>query len=166
MSDIIRSLGFYQPFGSLMLHGKIETRWCREGRKPPFPLGNYLLYTTLKSCDEQTLVRWCGKQIMYNIFETLKNEPTKTKEGYAIAIATLKHVSSMIKEQEQECFVEYKGVRLKEDAKGNWHPYRQQCLWFLNIERIEPFQFKGKQGVGILTDEQKSQIKILDNPIN
>jgi hypothetical protein len=158
MSEIIRSLGFYQPFGSLMLHGKIETRWVRVGRKPPFPIGKYLLYSTLGSCDLKSLESWCTDDNMNDIDAALRNETTRTFYGYALAVGILKDVSPMVKEQEKECFVEYKGVQIKGDEKKGFHPYQQNCLYFLNVQRIKPFNFKGKQGVGILTEEQKKQI--------
>jgi len=33
-------------------------------------------------------------------------------------------------------------------------------LHFENVQRIKPFEFKGKQGVGILSDEHKNLIEI------
>ena len=65
----IRTLGFYQPFGSLMLHGKIETRWVRKGKKPPFPLGKYIFYTTQK-----------GKSKMKRTYQP-HNTPKKRTNG-------------------------------------------------------------------------------------
>lgn len=53
----IRTLGFYQPFGTLMLHGKIETRWVKVGKKPPFPEGKYLFYSTQKRCKYDKLLQ-------------------------------------------------------------------------------------------------------------
>ena len=52
-NEVIRTLGFYQPYCTAMLHGKVETRWIIEGRTPPMPLGKYLLYSTKKSLGKQ-----------------------------------------------------------------------------------------------------------------
>lgn len=149
--EVIRTLGFYQPFGSLMLHGKIETRWCRVGRKPSFPLGKYLFYTTQKKCGNGVLFDWCGAEIMSNIIQTLSGELTKFLFGYALCYGTLFSIRPMRLEDEKKCFVKYKGIILRKDKNGVEHEYQQQCLFFENIERIEPYKFlEGKQGVGIL----------------
>jgi hypothetical protein len=161
MNEIIRSLGFYQPFGSLMLHGKIETRWCREGRKPPFPKGKYLLYTTQKICDAATMEDWCGVELIKLIGKTLNGETTTRYRRRAIAIAELYDIKEMLPTQEKDCFVKFVGDEVRVDKNGIAHLYIQQCLYFKNIQRVQPFIFKGKQGVGILTDEQKEKIEVV-----
>lgn len=148
--EIIHTLGLYQPFGSLMLHGKIETRWVRVGHKPPFPLGRYLLYTTQKECSNPTLFEWCGAEIMSNIIDTLKDDVTKDLKGYALCYGDLYKIQPMTESDEAECFVKYKPFDIREDKNGKKHHYKQQCLFFTNIQPVEPFKFKGKQGVGIL----------------
>ena len=111
--EIIRSLGFYQPFGSLMLHGKIETRWIRAGKKPPFPLGKYVFYTTLKSCAQHELFNWCGEYLMLDITHKLLYEPTKELNGYAIAIGDLAKVRPMKREDTFGSYVQYKGLVMR-----------------------------------------------------
>lgn len=149
MSETIRTLGFYQPFGSLMLHGKIETRWVKVGKKPPFPLGRYLLYTTLNKCDNATLFDWCGAEIMSNIIDTLKDDKTKDLNGFGLCFGDLYKIEPMTILDEKDSFVLYKGVVVREDKNNIPHTYHQQLLHFTNIQPIaEPFKFKGKQGVG------------------
>jgi hypothetical protein len=158
MQEIIRSLGFYQPFCSLMLHGKKETRWVRVGKKPPFPLGKYVLYSTLKPCSNAQLFDWCGPEIMSSIIDTLKVETTKDANGFALCTGELVNIRPMTVEDEKEAFVLSKGIQVRKDEEGNENEYMQWILEFENVERINQFYFKGKQGVGILTDEQKEKL--------
>lgn len=159
MSEIIRSLGFYQPFGSLMLHGKIETRWVRVNKKPPFPFGKYLFYSTLKACTESQLLDWSGGELTRLIHETLSGENTRVLNGYALAVGDLVGISTLNDTLRHSAFVESKGSKLVKDKKVAEHIYVQRTLHFDNVKRITPFQFKGKQGVGILTEEQISKIQ-------
>lgn len=153
-SEIIRTLGLYQPFGSLMLNGKIETRWIQAGKKPPFPNGKYLFYTTQKKAEPSTLFEWCGPEIMHSITTALKNEPTKDLRGFAIGIGNLVSKWIMRKEDEPAAFVLHKGVVMR-DKEGKDIPYVQWCLKFENVERITPYEFTlGKQGVGILPQSE------------
>lgn len=147
--ETIRTLGFYQPFGSLMLppFNKIETRKVKCGKKPPFPLGKYLFYTTLKSADDNKLYDWCGDVIMKYLKAVIDGEPTINLNGYGLGIGELTKVRPMTDEDEEQAFV----GNYFETGKDNW------CLIFSNVYRIEPFPFVdgegnslGKQGVGIL----------------
>lgn len=149
----IRTLGFYQPFGSLMLHGKIETRWVRKGKKPPFPLGKYIFYTTQKACDTFTLFQWCGAEIILSITNTLQNDSTKDLKEVALGIGELIEVRPLTKEDEAMAFVKFLGEKTEfiddvEITKVQW------ALIFKNVQPFEPFEWKyGKQGVGFLPDE-------------
>src|SRR5690348_11535546 len=87
--EIIRTLGFFQPFCTAMLHGKIETRWIRKGRKPPMPLGKYLLYSTKKRCSNADLFNWCGPEILNELYTEINNDLTKQYDGYALCIGDL-----------------------------------------------------------------------------
>lgn len=150
--EVIRTLGFWQPFGSLMLHGKIETRKVAVGKKPPFPLGKYLFYTTQKPTPNPILFNWCGPEIMSNIVETLKNEPTRVMLQTAIAIGELKAIRPMINKDEEKCFVQ----NIDMLGKSNW------CLCFENVQRIESFIWNyGKQGVGFVPKSELVKIKII-----
>lgn len=160
--EIIRTLGFYQPFCSLMRHGKIETRWVREGKKPPFPLGKYLLYSTKEPCTDEQLDHWCGSSLYCNLTEALANDTTKELNGYAIAIGQLVNLRHMTRWDDEEAFVRFVGTAARQDKNGKWHKYIQWCLEFENVQAIEPFPFAfGKQGVGILPESEHSKIKIL-----
>lgn len=157
--EIIRTLGFYQPYCSLMLHGKIETRWVREGKKPPFPKGKYIFYSTKNPCTDEQLDKWSGQSLYSNITDALSNDDTKTLNGYAIAIGQLANLRHMTRWDEEEAFVRFGGITARQDKNGKWHKYTQWCLEFENVLRIEPFAFKGKQGVGILKPDQYHMVQ-------
>ncbi len=162
MSRVIRTIGLYQPFGSLMLpeYGKVETRWIREGRKPPFPEGEYLIYTTKKPVDIPTMIEWCGVQEVSRINELLLNEPTIHYNGYAIAKAYLS-AKWELKQEDQNTYVKFTG-RKTEIIKGEPVVKIQWALKAENVQRIQPFKWKhGKQGVGIVPVEELENIKVL-----
>lgn len=164
--EIIRTLGLYQPFASLMRppYYKKETRWVRKGKQPPFPKGRYLLYSTQKQCKREDLFEWCGPALLLVIKDTLINEPTKDLNGYALAIADLKEPHPMRSSDEWRSFVKYRGEQERTDRFNRKWIYIQWCLPFVNVSRIEPFEFKfGKQGVGILPPSEHSKIKIICN---
>lgn len=159
--EVIRTLGFYQPFCSLMIYGKIETRWVTDGRKPPFPLGKYILYSTKAYCSNATLLQWCGAELMLHISETLKEDKTQFLNEHAIAIGELKSISIYKKHQEQKGFVLHKGLKYYE---GITIPKIQWGLHFENVQAIVPFKWKfGKQGVGFVPESEISKIRILCN---
>src|ERR1700679_2290183 len=88
-NEIIRTIGFYQPFCSLMLHGKVETRWVRKGRLAPFPMGIYLGYGTKTGCTDEQLKDWCGNEILKHLEDTLINDFTQHLHGHAMWIGEL-----------------------------------------------------------------------------
>jgi hypothetical protein len=129
-----------------MLHGKIETRVVKAGRKPPFPLGRYLIYTTKKAAEQWVVFDACGPEMTARINSIMKTEPTAKLNGYAIAIGTLSAVRPMVKADESKCFIGWSSDR--------W------CLVFTDVQRIEPFQWEfGKQGIGFVPDSELSKIK-------
>ena len=162
-NPVIRTLGFYPPFGALMLHGKIETRWVEDGRKPPFPEGKYLIYNTKSGCDKETIIRWCGQDIMQLIKDTLRDEPSSDLLGHAIAIGELVTKRPLTFADERMAFVLFQGLKHKFNEEGLVTKiYRQLGFWFENVQRIEPFEFNfGKQGVGILKDSERAKIKVI-----
>jgi hypothetical protein len=156
----IRTLGFYQPFGSLMFHGKIETRWVRKGKKPPFPLGKYLFYTTQVPCSQASLFNWCGVEIMANITDALIFDETRGLNQCAIGIGTLSEVK-LLREEDQKTFVKFVGnkTEIMNDIsveKVQWG------LHFTDVQRIEPFMWNfGKQGIGFVPESELNKIKSL-----
>lgn len=151
-SEVIRTLGFYEPFGSLMLHGKIETRWVREGRKPPFPLGRYLFYTTKEPCDPTDQRDWCGEYLMMRITKTLVKQGG-FNNGMALGIGELVEIRLLTPEDEEQAFVKYVGRKVF-TIKGEDVHKIQWALVFKDVKRIESFKWEyGKQGTGFVPDE-------------
>jgi hypothetical protein len=159
--ETIRTLGLYQPFAGLMLHGKIETRFVRNGRKPPFPLGKYLIYSTLKSYDVYGggivyaggLDNICTPEQIHQILDLMNSDaPAFNTFGSALMLADLAYIIDPITPDIENTFVQYV-------APDSTH--RRVGLVFENVQRIKPFAFKGKQGIGFLTDEQRAQIEII-----
>lgn len=175
--EITRSLGWYQPYASLMLKGKVESRWVMKGKKPPFPLGPYLIYATKKEYSTLAFETIAGA-FAEDAYDALgfdgdkpdKLEPTVGLNGFAIAFGRLRKVAPLLPEHMRMAFVDVCDVDfnqvtgffecLRENDRGEEITYQLWGLWFKDVERIEPFEFKGKQGVGILTDAQFNQIEI------
>lgn len=158
-TEKIRTLGFYQPYGSLMIHGKKETRWVRIGKKPPFPLGKYLIYTTQNPATKEQLLDWSGALITGEIKMLLSDEETKGYNQYAIAIGELTGVSKLTINDEKT-FVQYVGEKT-ELIEGVSVTKIQWGLQFENVQRIEPFKWNfGKQGVGFVPDSEINKIKL------
>lgn len=161
----IRTLCFYLPFGSLMLHGKIETRWVREGRKPPFPKGKYVFYTSKRPCDDKTLIDWCGDEIYKHIHHTLFYDDTKGLNERIIGTGDLVGVRLLNKKDELNSFVKFVG-RKSETVEGKEVVKVQWALIFENVQATEPVEtrFNGKsiakQGIGFLPEEMVKLIKI------
>jgi hypothetical protein len=138
---IIRALWWKQPFASLMLHGKIETRTY-----PTKVRGKVLICATLKAFTYDEVLKIAGCDMEELIHETLKDEED-IPNGVAIGIGDLIDCRKMLPEDRNKCFV-------------GWHPSRW-CWVFDNVQPIEPFQIKGKQGWGVLDDETKTKIKVI-----
>lgn len=140
----IHYLTWHQPFASLMLHGKKETR-----RKPTNVRGTVLILASDSPYPKSELIKLCGSRLLKIINETTEREPTKNITGKAIAIGRLTGCRPMQKKDASACFVKYVY------DKFVWH--------FEEVKRIEPFEMKGKQGWGILRDQDiLNQIKIID----
>lgn len=121
----IRSLVWREPFGSLMLHGKVETRtWDTKYR------GYVLICTAQRSCRVDEILEVSG---MPN-FNRMVEKPLLLKNGYAIAIGKLVSTHKMQKEDEESTYVMY-------DATNP-----RYCHVYKNVVPIDPFPFMGHQG--------------------
>lgn len=148
----IRTLGFWQPFASLMLCGKLETRRVKTGKKPPFLPGRYLFYSTKQPVSTGKLIEMCGLEIIESINRTLKNEPTRGLSNHALCLAYLSGFRKMQPEDEAKCFIRYA-------VPGEKTTY---CLITERLQRIEPFVWKfGQQGIGFVPESELSKIKPL-----
>lgn len=161
--ETIRTLGLYQPFATLMLHGKVETRFVTYPKKAPFQFGKYLIYSTIKCYDFDEAMDLMGDQeaearvIFRKEFEmghagTIHPDTRNLLLGHAIGIGDLIEIIDPITpDNNVKTFVEYVEPCSR----------RRVGLVFENMRRIKPFPFKGKQGIGFLTPEQKQLIEFV-----
>lgn len=149
-NDVIRSLGLFQPYCSLMwTHDKLETRWVLRGKKPPFPKGKYMIYACKRAYTVPEVQSISGNYLDTAIWD---HNLQYMLTGMPLLIADLVSVRDMEWDDQPKAF-----VALNQEVKGS----RQVILEFHNKQRIKPFPFKGKQGVGILTPEQIAQIELI-----
>lgn len=163
--EVIRTIGMYQPFCSMMLtpYNKLETRWALEGRRPSYPLGKYIGYSTLKPCTDEQFIEWTGgtKRPEY-----LKQEPLN---GYAIWLGEVTGMRLMEKKDETTTYIKYIGRKLFPKVIEQINVTKiQWVLFFENVKQIQTFKFEdengksiGKQGVGKLEFKYHHKIKII-----
>lgn len=139
---LVKALSWKQPFGSLMLHGKAETRrWQSTYR------GWVLICTSTKAYSSASHLAIAGERQYSRGLALLDNEPTALLSGVAIGIGQLCGVAPMQRVDEDQCLGQYYPDLLK-------HLYtRVYC--------IDPFPFKGGQRWVNLTPTQLYQIAIL-----
>ena len=138
---LVRTLGLYQPFATLMLHGKVETRWVRKGKKAPFPLGRYLIYSTKKYYKpSQELATLCGYVNYNRLMQIVQGKDETWPNGRAICIGDLvKIIDPICPPFNQNTFV---------NNEWETQTHRRVGLVFENVKRVKPYEFTGKQGVG------------------
>lgn len=122
--DKLRALAWKQPFGSLMLHDKIETRMY-----PTSIRGQVLIYTSVVPYTERDVHDICGDfDISHRVLLQSHGDPTAKLNGYAIGVGNLVDVRRMAKADVELCYVRYHSDR--------W------CWVFEDVKRIEPFEYK------------------------
>lgn len=144
----IRALSWKEPYASLMLYEKIETRtWATKYRGLVLICASKKPYKT----DEINEISGCVQQerVMDIIFD---NNNLGTKNfidfGKAIAIGELVDCRPMTKGDENKCFVEY--------SPDLW------CHVYKNVLPIDSFPFKGVQGWKKLNNDIWDQIKFIN----
>lgn len=163
-NEVIRTLGLYQPFATLMLHGKIETRWVQSGKKPPFPLGKYLIYATKESASYSEVYRVSGQYFSRLNWAIIDNDNPDNVlyGGMAMAVGNLiSIVPYMSLDDKASTFVDSLDGWMEVVKGGKSTYYTLWALVFENVKRIKPFQLKGKQGIGFLSDADKDKIKFV-----
>jgi len=81
--------------------------------------------------------------------------------GFAIAIANLVDCRPMTKQDEDKCFVAFKEPWVHISPKTGKKTIKRLWCWvFEDVQPIEPFHYKGKQGWAILTPDIIEKIKI------
>ena len=125
LEEPIRALSWKEPYCSLMLHNKIETRtWQTNFR------GLVLMCATKEPYTNEQLLRISG-EAQYVRIKALLDNPLLIN-GNAIAIGRLIDCRPMKKEDEDACFVKF-----------NWGLY---CHVYERVAAIEPLPWRGAQG--------------------
>lgn len=138
-TDTIRMLWWRQPFASLMLHGKIETR-----NRPTQVRGKVLICATIKPYSLIELGELMGANTIQNMQDEDPEWISKLPNGLAIGVGELVHCRRMKSSDEDKCFIRYRD--------NLW------CWVFENVQPIKPFKVTGKQGWAIADEEIKSKI--------
>lgn len=136
--EIVRALWWKQPFASMMLHGKIETR-SRDTKVR----GLVLICSTIRPYDGFDLAVMCEAGQIRGINDKLKG--TSQLNGTALAIGELANSYQMKQEHEEAAYVRYDPSR--------W------CWQFTNVRPIEPFTLPGKQGWSIIDEQTRNKIR-------
>ena len=162
-TEIIRALWWKQPYASLMLHGKIETRTY-----PTNVRGKVLICATIKPYSDGQMLEIAGLAQFMRICEQtgfFASIAEQESYGKAIAIGELVDCRPMQPSDADNCFVQYrKPVSRCAGNVSSLFAVTKPALWcwvFADVRRIEPFEIKGKQGWAILDEETKSKIKII-----
>ena len=178
--EIIRALWWNQPYASLMLHGKIETRTY-----PTKVRGKVLICACKKSYIDNEVLSISGQRQMvrltqlFNIKGLCSLEPYNYNFlpcGQVIAIGDLVDCRPMTKADEDKCFVQYREPWYEYVWNNKLNvelPIEKQlyCWVFENIKPIESFEMQiktksgkivsGKQGWHICDEETINKIKLL-----
>jgi hypothetical protein len=126
-SGNIKALSWKEPYGSLMLAGKIETRtWYTNYR------GWVLICTSKKSYNLDQILDISGQRQFNRIIDFFENKDHILNPGHAIAVAWLENCRLMQPADEDDCYVK--------------HSYSLYCHIYTDILPIVPYPVKGKQG--------------------
>lgn len=138
------ALTWKEPFGSLMLQGKIETRtWATNYR------GWVLMCAGKQAYPRETVFKISGDQaIRINAAFGFDDQYKGAGYcGYAFAVGYLEDCRPMTKQDERQCYVEY-------------YP-DLYCHVYRDVQKIEPFQWRGTQGWKTVPPDILRQIKLL-----
>lgn len=123
----LRALSIREPFASLMLHRKIETRtWATPYR------GLVLICASQKPYHEIEIIKISGEAQAYRILKYINAKNIDEQPGKAIAIMELIDCRPMEPADEDNCFVKY-------DPK-------LYCHVMTMVTPIKPTPWKGSLG--------------------
>lgn len=161
INEEVRYLGWKEPFASLMLCGKIETRtWPTKYR------GLVLITASKTFYNENQVMDIAGINNATRCFVTLNEKGIKEQKGMAIAVGRLVDCRLMTKEDEEKCFVEYREPWFEERTSKNTGiiktvQMKLYCHVYEDVKAIIPFELKGAQGWRKLTEDVITQIEYL-----
>ena len=156
----MRALSWREPFATLMLHDKIETRtWNTNYR------GLVLICVSKKPYGDIDMENISGHRQTMRIINELKPYDIYTNLGNAIAVGELVYCRPMTLADDDACFVQYR-LPWEEERKrkdGNIKIIKKQlyCHIYKNVRPIEPIPFKGKQGWSPVSLELEKSLKYI-----
>jgi hypothetical protein len=157
LNENVRALSWNQPYASLMLHGKIETRTY-----PTNVRGKVMICAAQKEYPYSTVMQISKSHQYDKMCAILESSFDTLPLGYPIAIGDIVDCRPMTKEDEDKCFVAYREPWEHISPKtGKKTTKRLYCWVFENVREIEPLFWKGKQGWAVLDEETKAKIKII-----
>jgi hypothetical protein len=143
----ILALSWKEPYASMMLHGKIETRTWKTNYR-----GLVLICTSQQKYKPETIQAISGyhrtsamAQILFRAISFIFISDNKYKLGHAIAIGRLIDCRPMTWEDEEKTFVTSRG--------DLW------CHIYQDVTAIEPIPFKGGQKWRNVSQDIINQIK-------
>ena len=139
----VRALSWKEPFASLMIIGKIETRtWDTKYR------GLVLICASQKKYTEGDIIAISGEvQAQRLLVDFVNKKRIIENPGKAIAIGRLIDSRPMTPNDESATFVKYR--------PGLY------CHVYADVTPIKPFDWKGSQGWRTVSEEIKSKIEFL-----
>lgn len=138
----MRALSWKQPYASLMLHGKIETRTWRTNYR-----GWVLICASKQPYSTNQVKNISGEGLYLGINKILSYFKTNASiTGKIIGIGELVDCRPMTKEDEESCYVKYR--------EGLW------CHVYENVSPIVPIDWKGTQGWKIIDKQTYDNLKI------
>lgn len=151
-SDPIMALSWKQPYASLMLLGKIETRtWNTNYR------GLVLICASQGFYSESQIMAISGEVQTQHAFVALLQNGIKEERGKAIAIGRLVDCRPMNRMDEDKCFVKYRTPwQVKKEMKDGsikMVTKKLYCHIYEDVKPIKPFEWKGCQGWKKVDDE-------------
>ncbi len=157
--DEVRALSWKQPYASLMLHGKIETRsWNTNYR------GKVLICASKTPYNYNDIMAISGERQGQRVLNYMNSQKIEQPNGVAIAIGELVDCRPMEPKDKLLTFVEYvspwMSMRERKNGQIHWVEKQLWCHIYKNVQPIEPFEWKGTQGWKILDEETKAKIKI------
>jgi len=103
INEELRALSIKQPYASLMLHGKIETRsWYTDYR------GMVLICASKTPFGLEDIEKISGNRQVDRILEKIPGYFNNAPLGEAIAVGRLIHCRPMMKSDEDACFVRWR----------------------------------------------------------
>lgn len=128
-NERMMALSWKQPFGTAMLHGKVETRtWWASYQ------GLVLICTSKRPYDLETVRKICGgDRLFFAMCQQMKSDTsTLDLNGYAIGIGRLVSCSRMEIRHEEKSFVKHQAGLF--------------CHFYEDVRPIKPFEWKGSVG--------------------